>query len=88
MSENYLNPSLPPEDRAAALLEEMSLDEKMAQVNSVFPFEQIAQDFDAIRERTAHGIGTVSTLSMRAIETLEDAAAWQRRVQELSLIHI
>lgn len=83
MSENYLNPSLPPEDRAAALLEEMSLDEKMAQVNSVFPFEQIAQDFDAIRERTAHGIGTVSTLSMRAIETLEDAAAWQRRVQEI-----
>ncbi len=83
MSKEYLNPSLSPEERARLLLDELSLDEKLAQVNCVFPFGEKAQDMDWIAGQTPFGIGEVSTLEMRRIETLEDCAAWQRRVQEL-----
>ena len=37
MSKEYLNASLAPEKRAKALLEEMSLEEKAAQLTGVFP---------------------------------------------------
>ena len=39
MSKEYLNASLAPEKRAKALLEEMSLEEKAAQLTGVFPFD-------------------------------------------------
>ena len=75
--------TLRPSVRAQALLQELSLDEKMAQLGCVFPFGEQAQDFDWLKAQTPCGIGQVSTLEMRRIETLEDCAAWQRRVQEL-----
>ncbi|MCM1145123.1 MAG: glycoside hydrolase family 3 C-terminal domain-containing protein [Blautia sp.] len=81
MNRDYKDTTLPPEERAEALLLEMSLEEKMAQVNTVFPFDSFYQDFDYISENTKYGIGEVSTLEMRRIETLEEAAAWQRKVQ-------
>lgn len=83
MSKRYKDSNLQPEERAKALLGELSLEEKMAQVNTVFPFSDVYQDYEWISSQTPYGIGEVSTLEMRRIETLEDAAVWQRRVQEI-----
>ena len=83
MNRTYKNTALPPKERAQLLLQELSLDEKMAQLNCVFPFGEVANDFTEISARVPYGIGEVSTLEMRRIQTLEDAAAWQRRVQTI-----
>lgn len=83
MNRDYMDMKLQPEERAQILLSEMSLDEKMAQINGIFPFEENYLDFDLISKDTPNGIGEVSTLEMRGIETLEEAAAWQRKVQEI-----
>ena len=83
MSEKYKDTGLRPEERAKSLLEEMGLEEKMGQVNCVFPFDRVCFDYDYISEQTKYGIGEVSTLEMRRMETLEEAAAWQRKVQEI-----
>ena len=80
---SYQEPGRSPEERAALLLTELSLDEKMAQLGCVFPFGENAQDFNWMSAQMPFGIGQVSTLEMRRIETLEDCAAWQRRVQEI-----
>ena len=72
-----------PQERAVALLAELSLDEKMAQVNCIFPFGETYTDMEKISEGTPLGIGEVSTLEMRRIETLEEAAQWQRKVQKI-----
>ena len=69
--------------RAEALLRELSLDEKMAQVGCIFPFNGGEHDFEAISRQTRWGIGQVSTLEMRRMRTLEEAAAWQRKVQRI-----
>ena len=83
MSKEYLNASLAPEKRAKALLEEMSLEEKAAQLTGVFPFDEEYKDFDGISKRVPHGIGEVSTLEMRRMKTLEEVAVWQKKVQEI-----
>lgn len=83
MSKEYLNASLAPEKRAQALLEEMSLEEKAAQLTGVFPFDEEYKDFDGISKRVPHGIGEVSTLEMRRMETLEEVAAWQKKSRKL-----
>lgn len=83
MSKEYLNAALAPEKRAQALLEEMSLEEKAAQLTGVFPFDEEYKDFDGISKRVPHGIGEVSTLEMRRMETLEEVAVWQKKVQEI-----
>ncbi|MCM1123644.1 MAG: glycoside hydrolase family 3 C-terminal domain-containing protein [Eubacterium sp.] len=83
MNRNYRNTELKPEERAELLLAEMSLEEKMSQVNTLFPFNDFYQDFDFISSQTPYGIGEVSTLEMRRIETLEEAAQWQRKVQKI-----
>lgn len=79
----YKDSTLTPEERASLLLQELNLDEKMAQVNCVFPFDKTYLDFDWIREQVPYGIGEVSTLEMRRIKTLQEAADWQRTVQQL-----
>lgn len=81
--EKCLNTEKTPEERAEMLLQELSLDEKMAQVNCVFPFDKTSQDMDWISAQTPFGIGEVSTLEMRRLETLEAAAGWQRTVQRV-----
>ena len=78
----WTNETLSPKERAEALLKDLSLDEKMAQVDCVFPFGELAQDMDWIAAQTPYGVGQVSTLEVRRIGTLEEAAAWQRQVQE------
>ena len=79
----YPDPKLSPEQRAAALLAEMTLDEKMAQVNCVFPYGGVEYDFDWIAEHTQSGLGEVSTLEVRTMKTLREVAAWQRKVQQI-----
>ena len=79
----YINIERKPEERAELLLRELTLDEKMAQVNCVFPFDKTYQDMDWISAQTPFGIGEVSTLEMRRLETLETAADWQRTVQRV-----
>lgn len=72
-----------PERRAEKLLRELSLEEKMAQVNCIFPFGDTYGDMERISRSAPYGIGEVSTLEMRRIETLEEAAQWQRNVQQV-----
>lgn len=80
---DYKNPQLTPELRAELLLKELSLDEKMAQVSSLVPFGSEYLDFETMSARLSYGIGEVGALEVRCCETLEDAAAWQRRMQEM-----
>ena len=63
----YINIERKPEERAELLLRELTLDEKMAQVNCVFPFDKTYQDMDWISAQTPFGIGEVSTLEMRRL---------------------
>ena len=83
MGTKYLNQTLSAKVRAQALLEELSLEEKMAQVNCIFPFGEGYQDYKIIEKSTPFGIGQVSTLEMRRIQTLEEAARWQKKVQTI-----
>lgn len=77
---DYKDTALSPKERAQALLADMSLDEKMAQVNCLFPWYGTE---DREREYCKYGIGQVSTLIVREIESLEEAAKWQRDRQEM-----
>lgn len=83
MEKKYLDKALSSADRAKALLEEMTIEEKMAQVNCIFPFGEGYLNFEEMDKNTRYGMGEVSTLEMRRIETLEEAAEWQRKVQEI-----
>ncbi len=84
----YENTNLSATERAEALLKELSLDEKMAQVNCYF-YQPTAK---SVEERCPYGIGVVSALEMRPFKTLEECAALQRdlqkRVMALSPHHI
>ena len=77
MSKLYQDKTLPPEQRAQALLEELSLPEKMAQVRGIFPFGPGWDDWEAISRQTKYGVGQVSTLQMREFHTKEECCAWQ-----------
>lgn len=83
MAQEYKNIALSPEKRAAALLEELSLEEKLAQIVGIFPFNELAWDFDFIRTETLCGIGEIATLEVRRMEALEEVGAWQRKVQSI-----
>lgn len=71
-----------PRERAQALLEELTLDEKMAQITCISHFGDGFDDIEQQAEAMPYGIGQVSTLEMRRIHTLDEAAAWQRKMQE------
>lgn len=79
MKERYLDTTLTPGERADDLLTRMSLEEKMGQINCLFP-RLTLQDSD--REACKHGIGQVSTLFMREMTSLQQAADWQREIQQ------
>ena len=78
----YTDTERTPAERARALLEEMTLDEKMAQLGCIFPFGDSYDDMEQQALEMPYGIGQVSTLEMRRIGTLEEAAGWQRKMQE------
>ena len=83
MSLNGEKHDMTPEERALQLIKELSLEEKMAQINCVFPFDKTYLDMDWIRNQIPYGIGEVSTLEMRRIETLDEAAKWINTVQKM-----
>lgn len=80
--EKYKNPELLPAERAEDLLARLSLEEKMAQVNCLFPFKA-ANTYEDICEAAKYGIGQVSTLDVREIESLNEASKWQKRIQKM-----
>lgn len=74
--EKYQNPALSPEERAKDLLGRMTIEEKLAQVNCLF------WQHGDLEKVTKHGIGHVSTLEIRALKSLEEAAESLKEVQE------
>ncbi len=78
--EGYKNTNLSPEERAKDLLSRMSLDEKMGQVNCLFP---LGDNWDTLTEDAKYGIGQVSTLDVREIQKVEDVVAWQKKIQTM-----
>jgi beta-glucosidase len=68
-----------PGERASRLLENLTLEQKMAQVSCYFPSD-ITQTAD-FSERFPYGIGEVSCLEARSALTLDEVTAFQRRVQ-------
>ena len=76
----YEDTTLTAKERAAALLAEMSLEEKMAQVVCCFPRKP--GDIAEILTDYPVGAGHVSTLEMRSLPTLADCAKFQKDIQE------
>ncbi len=76
----HLDKTLTPDQRAEELLKEMSIDEKMGQLVCFFPTKP--GDSVKIEEDNPHGVGQVSCLEMRLLNTLEEAAQFQRELQE------
>lgn len=83
MNLKHLDPNLSPEERAQALINDMTVEEKIYQLRGIFPFAVGWDDFDSISRQTKRGIGQVSTLQMRDMLTTEDCCAWQRKIQEI-----
>ena len=86
---NYMDAAQSPRKRAELLLKEMTLDEKMAQLVSVFAVKGVE---DRMATLFKNGIGQISTLEFRACDSLEEIASWQRQLQtmvmESSRLHI
>ena len=74
--EKYQNPALPPKERAKDLLGRMTIEEKFAQVNCLF------WQHGDLEKVTKNGIGHVSTLEIRAIKSLEEAAECLKEIQK------
>ena len=76
MSNRYRDASLSPEERTEDLLAQMTLDEKLAQLQChFFAHGDLQKD-------TRYGIGQISTLEFRQALSLEEAAGIQREIQE------
>ena len=83
---NYMDKTLPPTMRAELLLAEMTLDEKMAQVNCAFPYDtDLDISLKMAQQKAPQGTGHVSCLIMRDLETLEDAVRFQRALQRKAM---
>lgn len=82
MEKLYQDSSRSPKERAKALLTELTLDEKIAQVGCIFPFGDNCNDMEKQAKDMPYGIGQVSTLEMRRLRTLDEAADWQRKMQK------
>lgn len=84
----YMDTSLTARERAALLLREMSLDEKMGQISCYFNLPIGGEMEDACPD----GPGEISTLGTGAMTHLGDYAQWQikmqKRAMELSEHHI
>ena len=77
MSKLYQNMELSPAVRAQALLEELSVEEKVYQICGMW-----AEHADN-PEQAVYGIGHISTLGMRERKTLEECVEWQHELQKL-----
>ncbi len=77
---DYMDAKLSPRERAEALTEEMSLEEKMAQVAGIFAIKGMEERMKAYMK---YGIGQISTLEFRSCGSMEEMAQWQRRLQTI-----
>ncbi len=77
---DFMNTSLSPRERAEALLKDLSLDEKMAQIAGIFAIKGMEERMSLYLK---NGIGQISTLEFRSCETVEEIAKWQRRLQTI-----
>lgn len=75
----YQNSNLSAKERADDLLDRMSLEEKMGQVVCYFPRK--LSEYEELEKDYSHGVGQVSSLEMRILDTLEDASRFQREIQ-------
>ncbi len=82
---DYENTALAPEVRARDLLGRMGREEKIAQLTCVFPNGR--NDFPKLEKDAMLGIGEVSCLEMRMLETPEECAAFQREYQQFIIRH-
>lgn len=71
-----------PQERAEALLAELSLPEKMAQIRGVWGPDGTEAGQQKFTEGIRCGIGQVSTLPLRMVRSIDEAAAWQRSAQK------
>lgn len=82
--EKYLDQSLSAKERAQDLLGQMSLQEKLAQTYSIFPWAN--DSIENLNEHTIqtskYGVGGVSTLYFRELKTLEDCIDMQTKLQK------
>lgn len=76
----YMDCTLNARERAKLLLSELSLDEKIAQLTCVLATKGRESEMVSFLQ---NGIGQISTLEFRQCESMEDAADWQRQLQEL-----
>lgn len=81
---DYMKKNLSARERAKLLLAELSLEEKMSQVNCAFPYStDINVALKMAEHKAPDGVGHVSCLEMRNLTTLEDAARFQKAIQEM-----
>lgn len=76
----YQNPNLSAEQRAEDLLSRMSLKEKMGQIVCYHPKK--LSEYEELEKEYSYGVGQVTCLEMRSLDTLEEAAKFQREIQE------
>ena len=76
MSNRYRDASLSPEERTEDLLAQMTLDEKLAQLQCHF------YAHGDLQKDTRYGIGQISTLEFRQALSLKEASGIQREIQE------
>lgn len=65
--------------KAQALLNDMSVDEKVAQIGGIMYIQGM---YDRMLPFLQNGIGEISCLCVREMKTLEEVVAWQRKVQK------
>ncbi|MET1006759.1 MAG: glycoside hydrolase family 3 N-terminal domain-containing protein, partial [Propionibacteriaceae bacterium] len=71
------------DERARALLAQLNVEEKLAQVSCYFPTD--ISDTDDFAARYPYGVGQVSCLEARSAARLEEVAVFQHRVQTAAM---
>jgi len=79
----YLDPNLPIDERVADLLSRMTIDEKIAQLGSIEPIENLTFPEDLFKERTKHGIGQISRIGGHCMLGPTGIAELANRIQKL-----
>jgi len=80
--ERYMDTALPAGERARDLLSRLSTGEKLKQLIGAFPRPGNEKALDAA---VAGGIGQYSMLEMRRLGSLDEAAKWQRDLQQKAM---
>ena len=83
--EKYQNTSLSPKERAEDLLLKLSIEEKMAQTVSIFPMYSLMgmDSVEMSKKDCRYGIGSVSTLEMKDMPSVEAVRDYQIRMQTM-----